>query len=64
MIGEVKARWKDDIFFETNGKISPLNETILQPCVVDDRDGPVTSFCRLVSRDATESGRRDQRGHT
>ena len=29
LIGEIEARWLNDIFFETNGQVFPLNEAIL-----------------------------------
>jgi hypothetical protein len=29
MVGEVEAGWENDVFFETNRKIFPLNKAIL-----------------------------------
>jgi hypothetical protein len=29
MVGEIETRWEDDIFFETNRQVSPLNKAVL-----------------------------------
>jgi hypothetical protein len=29
VIGEIETRWENDIFFESNGQVSPLNKAIL-----------------------------------
>jgi hypothetical protein len=28
MVGEIETRWENDIFFEPNGQVSPLNKAI------------------------------------